>query len=45
MKSSKPRLMQAFAILTKLVIQLLLVMRILRWHYEIWLGPGIDDLL
>jgi len=39
------RLMQVFAILMKLVMYLLLVIRTLKWHYEIWSGPGMDKLL
>ena len=44
-EGQNPRLIQTFAILTKLVIYLLLVIRTLRWHHEIWSEPGVDKLL
>ena len=44
-EGQKLRSIQIFVILTKLVMQLLSVTRILRQHHEIWSGSGIDKLL
>jgi len=44
-KGQYPRLMCKFAILTMLTMYLLSPTNTLRYLQEIWLGPGVDELL